>query len=114
MKRLHAHVGSRDPALQQRPEVLKAVGVYATIHVLNGVIYHLMNVVSRQTFVGHEGIGIERGSSFDMFPYFILQYFPLTIRDDGSANLSATFQDAHDGSLVLTASSSDAALAFAG
>ena len=31
MKRLYTHVSSRHAALEKRPEILKAVGVYATI-----------------------------------------------------------------------------------
>src|SRR5207245_6786950 len=35
MKRFHTDVGSRDAALQERPEVFKAVCMDATIYVLN-------------------------------------------------------------------------------
>lgn len=31
MKRFHAHIRARDAAFQQRPEILKAIGVYATV-----------------------------------------------------------------------------------
>ena len=36
MKRFYAHIRSRNSALKQRPEILKAVRVYSSIHVLNG------------------------------------------------------------------------------
>ena len=46
MKRLYAHVGSRNPALKQRPEILKAVRVYATVYVLNRMVNNLVCVVA--------------------------------------------------------------------
>ncbi len=46
MKRFHANVGSRDAALEKRPEVLKAVGMYATVYVLNRMVNDLMRIVS--------------------------------------------------------------------
>ncbi len=44
MKRLYTNVGSSQPALEQRPEVLKAVRVYAAIYVLLRMIDDLMRV----------------------------------------------------------------------
>ena len=48
MKRFHTHIRARDAALQQRPEVLKAVRVYATIHVLHGMVNNLVRVIARR------------------------------------------------------------------
>ena len=42
----HADISSRDATLQQRPEVLKAVRVNPTVHVLDGVVYDFVCVVS--------------------------------------------------------------------
>ena len=39
MKRLNSNVGSFQATLEKRPEVLKAIGMYATVHVLNSVVY---------------------------------------------------------------------------
>ncbi len=72
MKRFDANVGSRNPALEQRPEVLKAIRVYATVHILSGMIYNLMRVISRQSVVGHERIAVERRASSNVLADFFL------------------------------------------
>src|SRR5271157_768257 len=100
MKRFHTHVSTMQTALQQRPEVLKAVSVYATINVLNGVVYNLMQELVMQSLVSAHLVGIERGSSLDMLTNDRLQGFFLPICDDLSANLAATLQGSHDDSLV--------------
>src|SRR5580698_4175638 len=51
MKRFHSDVGSAKAALQQRPEILKAVGVYATLHIFLCVIHNVMNVEAGQFVV---------------------------------------------------------------
>src|SRR5258707_4773328 len=112
MKRLYRNIRARDAALEQRPEVFKAIGVYAAIHILGSVVYDLMRVFASQSFVGHKRIGIERSASSDMLAYLILQNLLAAARYDRSANLAATLQDSHDCGFVLGASSCDAALAL--
>jgi len=112
MKRFDRHIRARDAALEERPEILKAVGVYAAIHVLHGMIDNLVRVVGSESFIGKQSIGVESRASFDMLADFALQCSLLAIRYDGGANLSATLQDAHDSSLVLRARSSNPALAL--
>src|ERR1700722_13551545 len=112
MKRFHANVGSRNPALQQRPEVLHAVGVYAAIYVLNGMVDYLMRIVGFQSVVSYPLIAIERGASLHMLSDFWLHAFPLAIRHNLCADTSATFQHPkHDG-FVRSASSSNALFAL--
>ena len=82
MKRLHANVGSRNPALEKRPEVLKAIGVYAAIYVLRGMVNNLMRIIGRQSVIGQERIAIERRTSRDMLAYLFLQYSLATARHD--------------------------------
>jgi len=76
MKRFYAHVGSRDAAFQQRPEILKAVCVYASIHVLNGMVNDLMCVVACQTFIGEQCIGVKSRASFNMLSDFTSRCLP--------------------------------------
>src|SRR5271170_1422738 len=113
MKRFDRNIRARDAALEKRPEILKPVGMHATVNVLNGVVNNLMRVVRSESAIGEQGIGVESRTSFYMLANLRLQFMLLAIRYDGGANLPATFQDAHDGSLVLRARSGDAALAFA-
>jgi hypothetical protein len=110
MKRLHANVGPRNAALEQRPEILKAVSVYATVNVLSRVIYDLMRVVAGQSIVGLKSIGIESSASLYVSVDFCLQFFFLAARNHTCANLPATLKNSHDGSLVLGACASDPAL----
>src|SRR6266568_1235495 len=113
MKRLYAHVGSRNPSLQQRPEVLKAVGMYAAIHVLRSVVNNLVSVIGCQSFIREQGVSIERRASFHVLANFRLQCILAAIRHDGSANLSPALHDSYDSGLVLPACSGDAPLTFA-
>src|SRR5271166_2522840 len=112
MKRLYRNIRARDAAFQERPEVLKAVCVYAAIYVLSRVIHDLMCVVRCQSIVGHERITVEGSASGDMLAYFLLQYGLATARNDSSAHLAATLQYPHDGSFVLRARASDPTLAL--
>ncbi len=113
MKRFYADVGSRDSALEQRPEILKAIGMHAAIYILSRMVNNLMCIVTGQSFIRHQGIGIERSASGDVLAYFILQYLSATARNDASANLTAALQDAYDSGFVFSTSSGDTALAFA-
>src|SRR5208337_4442409 len=112
MKRLHANVGSRNPALEQRPEVLQAVSVYAAIYVLSRVVNDLMSVFTCQSFVGHEGIGIESRASSNVLAYFLLQYLAAAIRNHAGADLATTLQDSDHCGFVLPASAGNPALTF--
>src|SRR5260370_1171503 len=112
MKRLNRNIRSRDTALEQRPKVFKPVRVYAAIYVLSGMVNDLMRVVRCQSFIGHERIAVESRASSYMLAYFLLQYSLATAGNNGSANLPAALQDAHDGSLVLRARASDSPLAL--
>jgi len=112
MKRFDRNVRPRNAALEKRPEILKAVGVYAAIYVLSRMVNDLMSVIRCQSVVGHERIAVERRASGDVFANFVLQHGLAATRDDGSADLPAPLQDAHDCGFVFRTSASNAALAF--
>src|SRR4029077_20642768 len=113
MKRLHAHIRPRNTALQQAPEILQSICVYAAIHVLHSVINHLVSVVGRESFIGEQLIRIQRSPSRDVFPHFILEHALSTVGDYGCANLSAALQNSDYSGLVLCTRSRDAALTLA-
>ena len=54
MKRFDAHVGAFDGALQQRPEVLAAVGVDFTVHVGLGMVDDTMRTMIHDGAAEHE------------------------------------------------------------
>src|ERR1019366_6089454 len=103
---------ARDAALQETPEVLKAVRVYAAIYVLNGMVNDLMRVVGCQSCVGHERVAVESRASFYVLADFALQTMLLAIRYDCGANLSAALKDSHDCGFVLSPRASDWAFAL--
>jgi hypothetical protein len=65
VKRLSRNVCAVDAAVQQAPEVLKAVRVDLAINVLYGVVHDLM-LEFVQTVVRREGIGVERATRFNV------------------------------------------------
>src|SRR5208283_519279 len=100
MKRLDSHVGSLQAALQERPEVLHAISMYAAIYILNRMVYDLVNEVAMQTFVTAHLIGKEFGSEFDMLTDDGLQSFLLPIWNYESANIATALQESHDNGFI--------------
>src|ERR1035437_2423995 len=103
MERLDANVSAINAALQQAPEVFKAVGVDAPVHVLHGMIDNLVRVFTLKSFIGEQGISVESRASFDVLSDFRLQFFFLAAGNHSSADLSATFENTHDSGFVLSA-----------
>lgn len=112
MERFDTHVGSADAALQERPEVLKGIGVDVSIDVLNGMVYDLMGVIGCQSFVGHQSVRVECRARFNMLSDLRLKRFLLAVRNDDSADLPAALHDPEHRSLILAASAGDAAFPF--
>lgn len=59
MKRLYAHIGSLDCALEQAPEIFQPVRMDVALGVANRVVNHLMNVVGVHADIGAKCIGIK-------------------------------------------------------
>src|ERR1035438_9689844 len=112
MERFHAHVGSRDAALQQAPEVLQPVSVNLPIDIFLGMVDDLMSVVLSQPVVRLERIRIQRRPSFDVLFHASMESLFLPVINYHSANLAATFQRTEHNGFVFAASTSDAALTF--
>ena len=111
MERFHAHVGSLERAFEQTPEVFQPVGMNVAFHIGYGVVDHLVLKLIK-TLVGFQSISEDRGASKDVIAEFALQGFLFGVVYDLGAHpasaLSAAFQNAHHGSLVLAASASNA------
>src|SRR5271163_4946266 len=103
MERFDANVGSAKPALQETPKVFEIVGVNFSVHVGNGVVYHLVRVVSNKSFVGWQGVGEESRASCDVLAHFGLQRFLFAARDYVSADLATAFEESNHRSLALVA-----------
>src|SRR5437868_6536557 len=93
LQRFHANVGSRNTALEKRPEILKRVSVYAAIHVLRSVVNNLVRVIGCQSFIGKQRISVESRASFNVLANLCLQGTLAACRNDSSANLSPALQD---------------------
>src|SRR5438128_6142726 len=113
MKRLHAHVGSRNATLQQRPKILKAVGMYAAIHVLSRMVHNLVRVVGCQSLIREQSVSVESRASLHMLANLCLQRTLAAIWNDSSANLFSALHDPHDCGFIFPASSGIPALPLA-
>jgi hypothetical protein len=60
VERLDANVGSLESALQERPEILKAIGVNLAVNVSLGVVNDSVLVAANvESLIGQERIGID-------------------------------------------------------
>ena len=66
MKRLDSNVGSTKAALQQRPEVLQAVRVYATVNILFRMVHNVVNEVVAHLVVAYGIIRVDRRAVLDV------------------------------------------------
>jgi hypothetical protein len=96
MERFDAHVGSVQSALQEAPEILKAVSVDATVNVPYRVINDLMHILGIKADVGVHRVGIERSARLYVLANLCMNQRAAEIRQHGSADLSAPLQDSHN------------------
>jgi hypothetical protein len=108
VERFYAHIGAVEATLQETPEVLHRVRVDIAANIFHGVVNHLMGVVSLQSVIGQKEVSVYRAPGFDVRPNFGLQGLLSAIRYNLRANLAATFNDAEDGGLILSARASNA------
>lgn len=105
MKRFHSNVSSAKAALQERPEVLKAIRVDAALYIGFGMIHYVMHKAIVQKIVTDRVIGINRGTILDVAQDGILQSLALYIWNNVSANLPRlTIKDSLHGSLAAVES----------
>jgi len=111
----HAHIGSLESALEQAPEVFESVSVNLPVNVFFGVVNDLvLESLFSESLIGHERIGVDRASRFDMSVNLSLQSMLFAIANDRAANFSTTFKNAHYSGFVFCASLSNSALALIG
>src|SRR5271169_1968267 len=80
MKRLNGNISTMQPALKQRPEVLKAIGVYAALHVLDRMVNHVMRVDAGKLGVCDGIVGIKLRAELDLIQNLVLQSLALHVR----------------------------------
>ena len=101
MERLDTHVGPLNGSLEERPEVLAAIGVDLAINVALGVVDDLVRVVSVESFVGQQEIGVDCGPGSDMLPDVSLEGLLSDVRNHvgpnlGDAVLAVAVEQSHD------------------
>lgn len=67
MERLNTDISSIHTALQEAPEVLKSMGMNATIHIFDGTIGNLVRVLARQPLIRERRASVESRARFDVF-----------------------------------------------
>jgi hypothetical protein len=112
MERLYADVGSLDRALEERPEVLHAVGVDLPLDVLLGVVDDAVDVFGAEVGVGLEGVSEHLGARLDVLPHLGSHGLLPDVGDDLRLDLAVpvlavAFQEPHDGHLAHATSAGD-------
>src|ERR1700680_164027 len=87
-------------ALQERPEILKAVRVFASIYILDGMVNDLVLVFLFQTPITMQFVGKNGRASSDMVLYQSLESFARAVWNYAGTNLAAALKYPHDGGLV--------------
>lgn len=105
MKRFDGHVSTLQGALQERPEVLRAVGVNLPVNVRLRVIDDVVGVVGRESLIREVGVGVDGRSGFDVLPDVWLHLSLLKAvqplqPDAALALLRVPLQQPHDGDLT--------------
>src|SRR5579863_617609 len=103
MKRLDTHIGSVNPAFQERPEVFESVGMYGSVHVGDRVIDDLVRVAPFQSFIGKQFIGIQCRPRFDTLLDFGLQGLFLPVLDYNGLDFPAPLNKAYNQRFVFPA-----------
>ena len=115
MERLNADIGAFQLALEQAPEIFESVGVNLSINVAFRMVNDLvLESLGLESLIGHERIGVDRASRFDVSANVGLERVLFAIAHDSGANLATALKDAHDGGFILGASLSNPATVFVG
>jgi len=110
MERFDANVGALQSALQETPEIFESVGMHLAVHVAFRVVNHVVGIIADETFVGLQSVSEQGGHGSNILPDFPLNHILAPIRNDLSANFSASLKDSHNDSLVVWPTSHDAAM----
>src|SRR5882724_1032953 len=113
VERFDADIGAFQLALEQAPKVFESVGVNLPVNIPFRMVNNLvLESLLLKSLIGHERIGVDRASSFDVSADVSLQCVLFAIADYSGANLATTLQDSHDSGFVFGASLSNPALVF--
>src|SRR2546423_12534873 len=102
MEWFYGNVSTAKPALQQRPEVLDAIGMDLPVNVFHGVIHHFMHeLLSKRVLVGRKFIGVYGRTRMHVVENLLLQSGAFHIRNSRCAIFaSLTVNHSVNGSLA--------------
>src|SRR5579862_2550324 len=106
--RLDADVGAVEAALDEAPEVLDAVRVYATIDIAFGVVDRAVREPDAEPVVRRERVGVDHRAIRDGVLDTGAQCRGLRVRDDLGLDLAAAFDHPEHGGLMLRPAPRDA------
>ena len=93
------NVGSIQSALQQAPEVFKAVGVHAPVYVVLSMVDNFMHVIASQSVVGRRSSVYSCAPARHVSHDLCLQAFCFRFGITWLCDLAAALKHSHDGSL---------------
>jgi hypothetical protein len=112
MEGFDTNISSTQSALQQTPKVFETVRVNLPVNISDGVIYDLVGVLARQSFVREQRIAVESRAGLDVLSHFRLKSVFLSIPNNGGSHFPTALQNPHHDCFVFPASSSDTTLAL--
>lgn len=116
VERLDADVGAIDAALEQRPEVFKAVGVHVLTRVALRMVNDVVDVMLIQPVIRQERVGVHGRAMLDVRVDVRLQVLGASALHNLQANggvLAVALKQTHNRDLCAHASAFDNALALA-
>src|SRR5438093_8623740 len=97
MERLDGNVGALQGTLQQAPEVLAAVGVDLTVNIPLSVVDDVVDVVSVQTIIREQFVGVDLGATAHVLAHSTLQnMFAVALNDRQPNGAMATIAMARE------------------
>jgi hypothetical protein len=76
MKRLDAHIGAAKCPLEQRPEILDAVGGNLTVNILLSMIDNVVDVFAVKVIVRAQRVRVHGRSALDMLAHVTVKWNP--------------------------------------
>src|SRR5271168_291669 len=92
VERLDVHVSALQSALEQAPEVFESIGMNLPVNVAFGMVDNLvLESLVLESLIGHECIGVDRATRFDVSANLGLQVALPASGDDIGMDLAAAF-----------------------
>src|ERR1035441_6594288 len=112
MERRNLHIRSLEATLEQAPKVLQPIGMAIPVHVLNGMVYDLMEEFAVEPVIGCQRIGVEGSASLHAALNQALQGSLLAVGDYRCGYRATALKESHDRCFVFPARAVDCGFAL--